>query len=456
MSKEFTVGCRRALERRVRWHDRMLATDADSAVSCTEVAGCTESVPRVGLSCRWQMAALCIAAALVFSRQPDALLHAQFYGEDGHVWFADAYNRGWFAALFRTQDGYLQTLPRLAAALALIGPLRFAPLVTNLAGFAVQLLPVPVLLSSRLRRWGPLGFRAMLAFVYVALPNSRELNLSITEAQWHLALVACLLLVADPPRSRVGRALDIGVFMLCGLTGPFCIFLFAIAVSMLHARPNTWRWVGVAAFGSTAAFQLSALAMTAGARQHSMPLGTGVVPFARILGGQVYSAAVLGANSLASVGSAACLMTLAVAGTAVVGFALYRSGTEFRVFVLLSAMLFAASLASPMPDGPGSRLTAWEFLISRPAIHYWFFPTLAFLWGVIYLLFGPKRTQLSQVLGVLLTICVVLGVIRDWRYSSFADIRFETYAARLATVKRGDVLVIPETPPGWTLRLVKR
>jgi hypothetical protein len=404
----------------------------------------------------WQIASLLAAAALIFSRQPEALLHPQFYGEDGHVWFADAYNRGWLVSLFRTQDGYFQTLPRLAAALALVLPLRFAPLVTNLVGFAVQLLPVPVLLSSRLRNWGPLRFRAALAFLYVALPNSRELNLTVTEAQWHLALVACLLALAETPRGRLGRAFDLAVFALCGLTGPFSIALFAVAVVMFLVRPNKWRWAGVTAFAATAAVQACALTLSAAARRHPMPLGAGVAPFVRILGGQVYSAAVLGANSLASLGSTSCLSILAVAGTGILGVALYRSGVEFQLFGLFSAMLFAASLLSPMPDGPGSLRTGWEFLIDRPAIHYWFFPTLLFSWGIAHLLIGPKSTQLSQCLGILLGLGTLIGFARDWRYSSFPDMQFDHYAAKVMAAKRGDAVIIPETPPGWTLRLVKR
>ena len=75
---------------------------------------------RTALRWYWQLAGVCAAIALIFSRQPDAFLHAQFFAEDGKVWFADAYNSGWFTSLFRAQDGYFQTLPRLAAALSLL------------------------------------------------------------------------------------------------------------------------------------------------------------------------------------------------------------------------------------------------------------------------------------------------------------------------------------------------
>ena len=44
----------------------------------------------------WQQGILfLLACAVIVSRRPEAIFHAQFYAEDGHVWFADAYNLGW-------------------------------------------------------------------------------------------------------------------------------------------------------------------------------------------------------------------------------------------------------------------------------------------------------------------------------------------------------------------------
>ena len=129
-----------------------------------------------------------LSCAVLITRRPDAIFHAQFWAEDGHVWFADAYNLGWWTALFRTQDGYFQTLPRLGAALALLAPIALAPLVLNLIAITVQALPVNLLLASRSSAWGSLRFRAFLACTYLALPNCREIIAIITSSQWILTL----------------------------------------------------------------------------------------------------------------------------------------------------------------------------------------------------------------------------------------------------------------------------
>src|SRR5208282_3246621 len=117
-----------------------------------------------------------LACTILITRRPDAILHAQFWAEDGHVWFADAFNFGGWTALFRTQDGYFQVLPRLAASLALLAPLRLAPLILNLVAIAIEALPVNLLLSLRSSVWGSLRYRALLAFVYLALPNCWEMD----------------------------------------------------------------------------------------------------------------------------------------------------------------------------------------------------------------------------------------------------------------------------------------
>jgi hypothetical protein len=130
--------------------------------------------------------------------------------------------------------------------------------------------------------------------------------------------------------------------------------------------------------------------------------------------------------------------------------------TELRLFIAFSMLLFVASLASPMPGPLGSAKTAWEFLAGRPAIHYWFFPTLAFSWGIVWMLFGRKSNQLSQAVATLLVLVLPIGVARDWNYVSFPNLDFGHYAAVVIHARRGEAITIPETPPGWTLQLVKR
>ncbi len=190
-----------------------------------EATGIDERERAKGFGGWWQVGLFFVACAVVVSRRPDAVFHAQMWAEDGRVWFANAYNSGWWPTLFLPQDGYIQVLPRLGAGLALLLPLAYAPLAMNCVAIAVQALPVNLLLWKGSAVWGGWGLRAVLAGVYLALPNSREICATLTNSQWILALCAFLLVVAERPATRVGRVLTLGLLLVCGLTGPFCLFL---------------------------------------------------------------------------------------------------------------------------------------------------------------------------------------------------------------------------------------
>ena len=67
------------------------------------------------------------ALVAIFSRLPGALLHPQFFAEDGWVWYQQAYNLGWLRTLGITQAGCVQMLPRLVAGVTLLFPMQWAP-----------------------------------------------------------------------------------------------------------------------------------------------------------------------------------------------------------------------------------------------------------------------------------------------------------------------------------------
>jgi hypothetical protein len=94
-----------------------------------------------GIGFAWQVAIFIAALFAIFTRLPGALLHPQFFAEDGWVWYEQAYNLHWLRSLGIAQAGYMQTLPRLVAGVALLFPMQWAPLIMNIAGAVVQALP---------------------------------------------------------------------------------------------------------------------------------------------------------------------------------------------------------------------------------------------------------------------------------------------------------------------------
>src|SRR5207244_4125738 len=104
--------------------------------------------------------------------------------------------------------GYFQTLPRLAALVSLAFPLRLVPLLFYCITLIFQILPAQFLLTARCRNLGSFNGRLLIAFLYLALPNSHEMHTNITNAQWRLALLALLIVFAEPGGTVLWNVFD--------------------------------------------------------------------------------------------------------------------------------------------------------------------------------------------------------------------------------------------------------
>jgi hypothetical protein len=319
----------------------------------------------------WQLALAFVAACvIIFSRRPDALFHAQFWAEDGVVWFSQAYNDGWWRPLFVTEVGYFQTLPRLAAALALLVPLSHAPLVCNLVAVAVEAIPATLLLSGRSREWGSLCTRAAIAGLYLALPTCPELCAIITDAQWALALIAFLVLVATPPTTRGQWVFDLAVLGLCGLTGPFCILLFPIAFYLAwKRRPAHSPQIYAALMTLCCLIQAYSLFFKNTAERSSAGLGATPMLFIRMLAGNIYVGALIGPSGIAtsqSPGMATFLVIFAICISIFIVLVLRKAPLPLKLMAAFACLSLAASLSSPSTV-PQPGLSKWE-LLSRPGL----------------------------------------------------------------------------------------
>jgi hypothetical protein len=405
-----------------------------------------------GLGWRAQVFVFLIAAVAVVSRRPDAILHPQFFAEDGMFWYADAYNIGWFRALLIPLTGYFQTLPRLSAALSLVVPLLYAPLVLNLIAIIIQVLPVTFLLSSRCANWGSSGLRGFLAATYIALPNSRELDAAITEAQWHMALMAVLVVLSSPSQRKAWRVFDVAIVLLSGLTGPFCIALLPIAAFVWWGRRARWQLVLAALVALCAAVQLCALVTTAVATRSHETLGATPALFLRMLIGDVYLGAMFGQNHFASQGSVVRLIFPGILATAILVVCLLRANAELRLFVVYSFALYFASLQNPMISDTQPQ---WHVLADAPGLRYWFFPMLAFVWAAIWCV-TQSRLQWPRWIAGFALVCMFVGITKDWKYPGFDSHNFPEYARRFQNMPIGQAMVFPLYPDGWTMQLVKK
>jgi len=232
------------------------------------------------------------AFSIIVLRRPDAILNPQFWAEDGALWYANAYNDG-IRSVMISHNGYLQTISRLVAAIAQFLPFEWAPLIFNVVAIFIQILPVNFLLSSRFCALIPnLYNRIFLSILYLALPNSWEIHANLTNAQWHLALLVFMVIVAEPVNRPLWRCFDTGVVLLSGLSGPFAILLAPIAAIRVWLDRERWFIFLFLLVSASAVVQTLCL-LLAWQTRSQMFLGATPELLVKILSGQVFLGALI-------------------------------------------------------------------------------------------------------------------------------------------------------------------
>ncbi len=427
--------------------------DATRNVLLSHVIGLTN---KISGGIYLQAIAFSVAFLIVWSRRPDAILNAQFYAEDGRVWWLDAYNLG-LHSLFMPQGGYLNTLSRTVALIALLFPLALAPLVMNLCAFVVQILPVNIFLSSRFSGI-PLKTRLLGCFLYLAIPNAAEVHATITNAQGHLALAACLVLLARPASGWGWRIFDGALLVMISVSSPIGILLVPVAAAMWWKRRQKWSAYSVALLVPGALVD-GLIALLSHGRQNA-PNGPTFTRFAAIFGRQVFLSSLLGRNTqdwlmlLRDLHYIEAFAT--VVGLAVLLYALRYGQFELKLFILFAYAVLALALVNPLagtPDQP-----QWESLgVPGCGQRYYFLPMLAFLASLVWMATRKATAPALRKFAVALLLLFPIGIYQDWNYPEFEDLDFPYHAAEFERAPAGTKVVIPinPSPVPWTIELTK-
>lgn len=404
---------------------------------------------------RWQLLAVFLLASFfIFLRDPSLFTNPQFWAEDGKVWYAQAYNGGWLHSLTLPLGGYLNTLQRLSAGLALLVPLRWAPLVMALVGLVCQALPVPILLSSRCRTFGPFPLRLAFAVVYIAIPNAREIHILCTNAHWHLALAELFLAFSLPPRSLFGRIFDTIIYFVGGVCGPFGLLLLPFVFVYWLIRRQRWSlWVCLLlSFGSIV--QILFLRHFHETR-YVRPLGASVAMFVRLLGGDVFIGVLRGSTPYGLRQPFVVCLAAFVVGLAIAFYCARFVSAEVRLFFLYCCAIFAAALRAPLV--PPTSKPLWAAILEVQSLRYWFYPSLPFIFGILWCIMFA-RSRVMRGLAVMLALVLCQGIWRDWRIPPLEDLHFAQQAAAFEAAPPGTQVTIPLNPftGEWYMVLTKK
>ncbi len=339
-----------------------------------------------------------ISFGVIFSRRLGAILHPQFFAEGGNVFYADAWNDG-LRVLFRARGGYLHTLPRLVAAIAVHFPLSWGPSVFVAVAAAVQIAPVWYLLSRRFDNVLPnLTLRIGLCLIYVALPNTYGENLNIINADWHLAIVSFLLLFADVPRTRLGWTRDLLVLALGGLSGPFAVLIWPVAIWRWWRERSSWTLALLLSETIYTLIQGVTILLTISSNKTiGAHLGATFNLFTRIVAGQVVVGSMLGMNNYAGIYQShlwihtplPAVITL-LAGAAAL-WALARGPDILRGLILFAGITLASSLKDPLIS---TTKPQWlVMLMPGVGTYYYLLPMLA--WIAILIWYFMRLTNMT-------------------------------------------------------------
>jgi hypothetical protein len=162
------------------------------------------------------------AFLLQFGRQPELLIRAEFFLEDG-PFYGDALARG-AATVVEPYAGYLLVGHRLLTLQQLLVPPYWAPLVSNLTSLVVSSAVAAYIVFAPLP--GPRIVRSLLAIAVLLIPESGGGMMgSMSHVQWQFGAWLALVSVAREPLTRLGRASESAMIAVAGLTGPFSALL---------------------------------------------------------------------------------------------------------------------------------------------------------------------------------------------------------------------------------------
>ena len=391
---------------------------------------------------------------LTVARQPKALFDAQFWAEDGRYWYQEAYESGW-ACIFQPHTGYLQSISRLTALLAIHVPLVWAPLLFALVALVIQVLPPIFFLSSRFDAVLPSrAARLVLAYFYVAIPNSWEVHVNLTNAHTHLALLGFLIVVSQCPSRTAEWVFDLFFLVLAGLSGPFVICLAPIAwLHWFHERSRQ-QFIRSVVVSSLAVIQVH---FGLFAPRLVPPLGADGFLLAQIISNQVVLGAELGerlARPLiaAPVWSLPWTPVVSALAAGVVVIAAFIGGPNiYRLFVLFASLQLAAALVSPAGSMTEPQ---WPKLIHLGYDgRYFLLPMLA--WFASLIVLTSLRWRMARIIATVLVAISAAGILGDWHLHTSRQVGFEQAARAFDQAVAGTKMSFPINPDGWSMTLTK-
>ena len=188
-------------------------------------------------------AVMTVVILVIILRDTRYFFIPRFWAEEGKLHFAYSYSHTWLESLLQPQVGYLNFWPNLATKIATIPPLEWAPLVTTLLAFLIQLVPIVLILFSRSPFWKSLPRKLFGVAIFIFSPLTMETWLNTINSFTYFAIATFLILLEDAPAGRVRLWANRVMLLIGGLTGMLSCFLIPLYFFRAFHEKDKERWI---------------------------------------------------------------------------------------------------------------------------------------------------------------------------------------------------------------------
>lgn len=404
-----------------------------------------------------------IFLSIAVSRRTDAVTHPQFYAEDGVFWYAEAYNaKNFWEPFLVPKQGYFQTVSRIGAAIGNLIDISHVPLLFNSIAIFLEVLPALFFLSPRFEKITPKFYvRFLCGLAYLLLLGVSETHANLTNAQWRLAVLMFLIIIA-PESKKIGwKIFDWFFLILSGLSGPFVFFGLPVAAVYYYFKKSFKIFYDrLVILGAAFFIQLYSFLfiVVPDATRSNQPLGANVANFFKILSGNVFIRGILCRDYTRKImhlnlwDNGYLPIILGIAGLLVLGYVFWKSRIELKLLILFTFLAFFAALISPQ-----SSLTKpqWEYMTGGASGRYYLLPKLAWIISLGWLLFNSKIKLLKIFAGLAFFSFMFFGLTKDWAFDKFHNYHFEKQVKEFEKLKTGEAYEF-KIVPGWKMNLVKK
>jgi hypothetical protein len=393
----------------------------------------------------------------------DAVTYPQFYAEDGVFWYSEAYSaKNFWDPFLVPKQKYFQTISRIGGTLGNLVDISYVPIIFNSIAIILEVLPAMYFLSPRFNKLIPkFHMRFICSLAYLLLLGTAETHANLTNAQWRLAVLMFLIIIA-PYSKKIGwKIFDSFFLLLAGLSGPFVFFALPVAAIYYFCRKSFKIFSNrIAILGLTFFIQLYSFLfiVVPGDMRTDNVLGASVANFFKILSGNILIRGILPRDYTKIIthmnfwNSGYLPILIGILGMAILGYVLWKAPIELKLLILFTFLVFLATLASPQAS---STMPQWEYLAGGSGGRYWFLPKLAWIISLGWLLFNSKLKSLTIFAGIALFCFVFLGLPQDWAFDKFHNYHFEKQVTEFKNTNAGEMYKF-KIVPGWDMPLIKK